>query len=100
MAPSRKAPSSSEFPAIVSVDEQGDFHLGAVVNGVFVKFSSISRVHAPALAAQIQAEHAPAAVLVHHDQPRKIDVDFPEKNHESREFILMLHQPQGMLESV
>lgn len=52
MATSRKGSSSTEFPAVVRPDEQGNFHLGAVVNGVFIKFGSLDQVHAKALAAK------------------------------------------------
>jgi len=50
--PAGKKTSSDEFPAIVVPDAHGDFHLGAKINGVFIAFSSISRVHAQALAAK------------------------------------------------
>ncbi len=52
MATSSKKSEPTEFGAVVRPDEYGNFHLGADINGVFVKFSSISQVHAQALAAK------------------------------------------------
>ncbi len=52
MATARKTSVPTEFAAIVRPDEQGNFHLGAELNGVFVKFQSMSQIHAQALAAK------------------------------------------------
>jgi hypothetical protein len=55
-------PKAEEFPVSVVRDSIGDFHLGAHVGGVFVKFSSISQAHAQALAAKavVTAEGMPS----------------------------------------
>lgn len=52
MPPAGAKKSSDEFPVSVVRDSIGDFHLGATIGGVFVKFVSISQVHAKALAAK------------------------------------------------
>ena len=52
MPPAGKSSSSPEFPVSVQRDSIGDFHLGADIAGVFVKFVSISQVHAQAIAAK------------------------------------------------
>lgn len=56
--------------------------------------------HAPALATPTQIEHAPEAAPAHHDQPREINVDLPEEGLESGMFVLVIHEPQTLLESI
>lgn len=52
MPPAGKPKGSDEFPVSVVRDSIGDFHLGAHIGGVFVKFVSLSKAHCAAIAAK------------------------------------------------
>ncbi len=54
-------------------------------------------VQIPAPAEPTEVRDAPAAALANHDQTGKVNVDFPDKFNELREFVLMFNKPNGLL---